>query len=101
MHLHSGQNINGLRHTTGAKFTTGHISGLGPDNFYAIGLKLAQIALCGRMFPHPHIHRGCNQYRRIRRQKQRRGKIIGPPLRHFRHHIGRGRCDQNKISAAR
>ena len=41
MHLHSGQNIDGLRHTAWPKFTTGHISSVGPDNFYAIGLKLA------------------------------------------------------------
>jgi len=53
------------------------------------------------MRPHGRIHCRCGKHRPVGCQQHGRGKIVGKPVRHLRHQIGRGRGDQHQIAVAR
>src|SRR4051812_33834906 len=50
------------------------------------------------MFPHLAVHRGCNQNRRARCQRDRRQRVTSESVRQLRDHICRRRSNQEQVS---
>ena len=52
-----------------------------------------------RVQPHLAVHRGRDEDRRARRQRDGRQRVVGKTLREFRDDLRRGRCDEQQIRA--
>jgi len=80
-----GHDLQRLGHAPGTIFAAGHVSFVRANRRNAIATQGRDVAPGCGMLPHAHIHRWCNQDRRIGRQQQRRGQIIRAALRHLGH----------------
>ena len=98
--LHRSDDLQRFRHPARPIFSTGHLAFVRANHQHAICPQLRQIALGGRVIPHPHIHRRRHEHPRIGGQQQGRGQIISPPLRHLGHQIGGCGCHDDQIGNA-
>ena len=76
----------------------------GAEDMNAVLSDLRQIALCGWVVPHLHIHRGGNRQRAratLTRQNQITEQVIRHAMRDFRHHVCSTRRNQHGIGFAR
>ena len=78
-----------------------HLAGHRTDKKHTVFFQRFDITQRGLCRPHLRVHRRCRQHLSIRREKDCGGKIVCQTIRHLRHQIGGGGCDQHEIAVAR
>ena len=71
------------------------------DNMHPTSAQDFQIRLRGRMLPHVHVHRWCDDDRRGSRQIQSAEEIVGDALGEFCQCVGGGGRDQKAVQRLR
>ena len=90
-------NLQRFRHAPRPEFAASHVALIGSDRQHTIPSQCRQIAHRRRMGPHPHIHRRCDQNRRVGCQQQGGCQIIGAALRHLGHQVRRRRGHHDQV----
>ena len=67
----------------------------------AIGLKLCDVAACGCVLPHAHVHRRDDEHRLVGREQGGGGEVVGEAIGGLGHEIGSRRRHDDQVSRAR
>ncbi len=99
--LDLGKDRGGFGQAPGAVFAARHLALVGVDDINAVVAQLRDIALRRRVLPHAHVHRGHREHRRVGREQQRGGKVVGVPRRHLGDEVGGGGRNDDQVGLAR
>ncbi len=90
-----------LGHPPGTGLAAGHVAGIGANEADAVGLEPRDIPPGRRMAPHHRVHGRRHQDGLVGGEQCGRGEVVGMTVRHLRHEVGGGRCDDHEIGLPR
>ena len=90
-----------LGQPSGAELRLGHGALVGTDHRDAVRLQGREVALRGRVLPHPHVHGRGDQDRQGGGEQHCRGEIRRVAGRHPRHQVGGGRRHHDRVGVPR
>ena len=86
-----------LAHPAHPLLALGELARLGPDQLDAAGAQCLHVPPAGRVLPHPHVHRRCDEERPPKRERELREHVVGEPAGERRERVRRKRGDHEQV----